>query len=84
MPEIDRYRQILRFSLTVEDLVQYLQREQPEEPIPLDKVREIADFMESLEKEEQIEDIIEQVLKTCITKYQNKKQKNLSMMTHES
>lgn len=81
LPEIDRYKQILRFSLTIEDLRQYLQRKCLEQPIHLDEVKEIADFVESMEKEGQIEEVIEQVLEICMKQYQKEKSKNSPIMS---
>ena len=76
IPEIDRYKQILRFSLTVEDLIQYLKERQSESSIDLKELKEMAQYIALMEEEGRVEELIEQVLKICLEKYQKSKCKD--------
>lgn len=75
IPGMDRYQQILRFSLTVEDLLQYLHKRQLEASIEREEIEEMVQFMASMEKKH-MEELIEQVLAICLNNYQKRKCKD--------
>lgn len=69
LPEFDRYKQIFRFSLTVEDLIKYFERKKLEQSVDLEEIREIARYIESLKDPQQIEEIMDQVIEGCLKQY---------------
>lgn len=73
IPGLDRYKQILRFSLTVEDLLQHLQQNQSESSLDTKELKEIAQYITSWEEKGRMEELVELVLQHCLEEYHKRK-----------